>query len=276
MLHIPLHILLRTVRIEFDPLPGAQVIGGGEADVLDVPVIAEGVVHERTVVNTAAGNDAGKALDAVDRRDIPLTAVEGKAEIADSPRIGPQEKVGIREDVAVPLDAPPFGIELQARILGGFAGNNVDDAADGVGSVFGGRRAADDLDALHVFRSQALQLVAGAGILGKIPHDGLAVDENQRMPRLGTANGYAYTAHGIDRPGHAGFIEDNVLDGFRLLGGDVLLRDNRRALGFVLGFFLSRVGGDYDIPRRNVMSPPVDCLPHKRAEPARSGRHNSE
>ena len=96
------------------------------------------------------------------------------------------------------------------------------------------------------------------------------------MTRIGAADGYTYAPHGIDGAGHAGLAEDNIFYGLGLLFFNILLRNNRRALRFVLCRFLSRVGRYDDIPCRNVSVPPLqDCPPHRRAEPAKSGRHTA-
>jgi len=61
-----------------------------------------------------------------------------------------------------------FRIELKGRVLRRRLRNDVDNPADGVGSVFCGRCAANDFNALNIFRTYAHRFVATAHVLGYV------------------------------------------------------------------------------------------------------------
>ena len=103
-----------------------------------------------------------------------------------------------------------FGVELERWVVGRRFSNNVDDAADGIRAVFGRCRTADDFDAFNIFRADSHSFITAAHIFRFTAHDGLTVNEHQRMTRVRAADSYADAPHGIDGPRDAGFTKDNI------------------------------------------------------------------
>ena len=187
--------------------------------------------------------------------------------------VGPQEEIRIGEEVAVLFGPAPFNVDLHARFPGRLTGNDVNDAADGIRPVFGGGRAADDLNALHVLRAESLQLIALSAVFRKVAHDRPAVHEDQGVSRLGAADGNGDPAHGVDRAAYTGLVKDDILDGLRLLLRNVLPGNNRRALTFVLGLFLGRVDLNDNVSRFDPIVPPLRTFRRTdgQAQPGKDG-----
>ena len=147
-------------------------------------------------------------------------------------------------------------VQLHRGVLHALLRDDVDDAADRVRAVLRARRAADDLDALDVFRADAQEFVAVAVVLRLAADDALPVDQDECVTRIRAANRYADVAHRIDRARDADFVEDHILDGLRLFARDVFLRDDRRRLGFVFRLFFRGVSLHMNISRRKTVPPP--------------------
>ena len=75
------------------------------------------------------------------------------------------------------------------------------------------------------------------------------------MARLRAANRERDAPHGIDAPRHTRLVEDDVLDGLRLLLLDILFRDDRRRLRLVLRILFRGVRFDVNGSRLNVYPP---------------------
>ena len=217
-----------------------EVVGGDKSDILDVAIVAQRVSHAAFLIfiRAAALNETAEGFCTVDRQNITLPAVRRKTQLPDLPRIRTQEKVCIGEYVAVSLCAPPLKVQLQSRLLRRLLRNDIDDTADGIRAILRTRRATDDLDACNVLRPKTLQLITRTRILCKIAHHGLTVNQDERMARLSSTNGDGHAPHRVDISCHARLVKDNILNRFRLLLRDVLRRDNRRGLRFILRIFL--------------------------------------
>ena len=196
-----------------------------------------------------------KKLFTVNRHDIALTTVNCRLKFPDPAAVRAKKKILIRRNRFIILYAAAFKIEPKSGIARCPSRNNIDDAADGISTVLCACRTADDLDALYIFRAESLQLIRLPAVFRKVAHNGLPVHEDQCMPRFGTANGYSTPPHGVDATRHARFTENDILDGLGLLSGNILLSDNRRALAFRLGRFLSRIDLDNNISRFNPTIP---------------------
>lgn len=247
MLDKSFHLFIRPVYADVDLVSGINVIRCQYADIFNSAVISQRIANRLCCIHAAV-----KKSRTINRHDVSLAAISGKTHFTDLAGIGAKEKTRIRQQIAVTADTPSFDIDLHSRRFCRFARNNVDDAADSVGAVLGRGGAADDFDAFHIFRSQPLQLIALAAVFGKVAHDGLPVNENERVPRFGAADRNSNAPHGIHSAIHSGFIEDDVFYRFRLLLCYIFLRDDRRALRLVLGRFLRRVRPHLDIARRNA------------------------
>ena len=163
-----------------------------------------------------------------------------------------------------------FGIQLKTRLIRRRPGNDIDDAADGVGPVFSGRRTTDDLNAFNIFRTDTHCFIAGTHVFGHITDNRLSVDKDQRMPRIGTADSDTYTSHGINGSSYAGFTENKIFHRLGLFLFDIRLCNNRSALRFIFSHFFSRIHPNDDIAGINA---PPRCRTVRRQSGSRQPRN---
>ena len=277
----PFHILFSMCKPEIQCMVGVELIRSRHAAACFLAVVPQGrfeiirpvlVLFPVLVRHTA---DSMILVFRVDRQDIPFRYPGGGLEAPYLSRIAAQVEIGRQRACLVGAEIagtviPSFRIKLQARFVLRRLRNDVDHAADGIGTVLGARRTADNFDTVDIFRPHPQKLISVAGILRHISQHGLPVDKDQRMPRIGSADGDTHLTHGVYGACNTDFVEYDVFRRFPLFTGNVFGRNDRRSLRFVLGRFLVRVDLNDNISRFDpIVPPPADCPPHRRAGSAR-------
>ena len=234
-LDIAVQILCVALQTEVERVVLVRLIAADQAYIRCVAVVAQAVVLEVRDVGGHACLHAG--LVGIDGHDVAFAPVDAEMDFAHGARVRAQEHIAVGEQLVL-FRRASLRIELNYGLLARLLRDDVDDAADRIRAVLCARRALYDLNALNVLRAEAHDLVRCTVILCKISHDGLTIDEDERMARLRTADGDADAAHRVHCTRDTRLAEDDLLNGLRLFLLNVLLCDDGLLLGFVLRLFL--------------------------------------
>ena len=211
------------------------------------------------------------------RHHIPFTHVYADPRFADLSRIGPQKIRAVRGHAAHAVRAHTACIKNNLRFFSGLFRNNINYAADSIGAVFCTGRPLNHFNMIDIFRPDPHDFVHLSGIFRQIPHNGLAVYKNQRMPRFRASYGYAYTPHRIDSTRYARLCKNNIFYRFSLLLFNIFCRNNRYLLRIKFRFFFRCRSPYIYILRGNPGRRHLSRTRQRRRHPEkhRTGQHGS-
>ena len=117
------------------------------------------------------------------------------------------------------VEGSTTGGEAALECLGGFSGDHVDDAPNGIGTIEGRRGAFDDLNAVETADRLAVHIEdAALDALG--PHDGKTIDQNQGLAGIDSLNlGFGPVSRGAATRDDARLFGQNIPN--RLITGIV-------------------------------------------------------
>ena len=166
-LNIADEILAVAIHAKLKAVVRVCIVGADQTDARRVSIVAQ-CRRAKIPLAIVKGKPALLSVHArIDGHNIAFAARQPHTEFTHLSRICTQKKVRERQ-TAVALFAQPFDIELKPRLFRRLARDDVDDTADGIGTVLRTRSPLDNLNAFDIFCAKTHDLVRRAGILCKV------------------------------------------------------------------------------------------------------------